>query len=189
MNLELDTAVAEPGGDLGVGDARAPSPVPPGAPSRSRWRSPLVTRVVRYALGSVLASLVSLVTFVLVYGILGVLSPRQSSVAASLAGMVPAYFLNRNWAWGRRGRSHFLKEVLPYLAASVLGLVAAMWSVDAASSHVKTLTTDETLRVTLVAMAYAGTYASLWVLKFLFFNVLFARPHQAGGADASQSLG
>jgi putative flippase GtrA len=185
MNLELDTAIAERGGKAGVEDPTATPPVPPGMPTGSCWRSPLATRVVRYTLGSVVASLVSLVTFVLVYGVLDALSPRQSSIAASLAGMVPAYFLNRNWAWGRRGRSHFLKEVLPYLAASVLGLVAAMWSVDAASSHVQALTTDGTLQVTLVAMAYVGTYGALWVLKFLFFNVLFARPRRAAGADAS----
>jgi hypothetical protein len=69
-----------------------------------------------------------------------------------------------------------LKEVVPYLAASVLGLVAAMWSVSITSSHVKTLTDDKTAQVALVAMAYVGTYAALWVLKFLFFNVLFTRP-------------
>jgi putative flippase GtrA len=169
MDGGLDTAVAQMGG--------------------TRWeramvwlRSPLVTRVVRYALGSVVASLVSLVTFVLVYGVLGALSPRQSSVAASLVGMVPAYFLNRNWAWGRQGRSHLVKEVIPYLAASVVGLVAALWSVDVVSNHVKSFTSDKTLQVTLVAMAYVGTYASLWILKFLFFNVLFTRPHPAGDA-------
>jgi putative flippase GtrA len=174
MDLELDTVVAE--GDDGRGAGNASSTL--GEPTVSRWRSPLVTRVVRYALGSVVASMVSLVTFVLVYGVLGALSPRQSSVAASLTGMVPAYFLNRNWAWGRRDRSHLGKEVIPYLAASMLGLVAAMWSVDAASSHVKALTGDRTVQVTLVALAYVGTYAALWVLKFLFFNVLFARPHR-----------
>ncbi|TMM19824.1 MAG: GtrA family protein [Actinobacteria bacterium] len=179
MDLELDTAVAEDHGGDSAGDGRSAR-----AALVGRWRSPLVTRVVRYALGSVIASLVSLVTFVLVYGVIGGLSPRQSSIAASLTGMVPAYFLNRNWAWGRRGRSHFLKEVLPYLAASVLGLVAAMWSVDTVSSHVKAWTDDKTLQVTLVAAAYVGTYASLWVLKFLFFNVLFARPHRHADADA-----
>ena len=182
MDVELDgdTAVAERHG----GPDRANGSSELRQTLSSWWRRPLVTRVVRYALGSVVASLVSLVTFVVVYGVLGALSPRQSSVAASLTGMVPAYFLNRNWAWGRRGRSHLVKEVLPYLAASVLGLVAAMWSVDVASSHVKTLTGDKSLQVTLVAMAYVGTYASLWVLKFLFFNVLFGRPHRAAGADA-----
>jgi putative flippase GtrA len=169
MDVRLDTAVAQTGG--------------------TRWeramvwlRSPLVTRVVRYALGSVVASFVSLVTFVLVYGVLGALSPRQSSVAASLVGMVPAYFLNRNWAWGRQGRSHLVKEVIPYLAASVVGLVAALWSVDVVSSHVKSFTSDNTLQVTMVALAYVGTYASLWILKFLFFNVLFTRPHPDGDA-------
>ncbi|HWC38871.1 MAG TPA: GtrA family protein [Acidimicrobiales bacterium] len=174
MELDLDTAVAVPGGEKDVEDgSRSLS-----APSTTFWRRPLVTRVVRYALGSVIASLVSLVAFVLVYGVFGALSPRQSSIAASLTGMVPAYFLNRNWAWGRRGRSHVVKEVIPYLAASVLGLLAAMWSVDAASSHVKSLTADTTLQVTLVAMAYIGTYGALWVVKFLFFNVLFGRSHQ-----------
>ena len=180
VELETDTAVTERHGGPDRASGRSEL-----RQTLSRWwRRPLVTRVVRYALGSVVASLVSLVTFVLVYGVLGALSPRQSSVAASLTGMVPAYFLNRNWAWGRRGRSHLVKEVLPYLAASVLGLVAAMWSVDVASSHVKTLTGGKSLQVTLVAMAYVGTYAALWVLKFLFFNVLFARPHRAAGADA-----
>ena len=173
--------------DVGLDTAVAPS-------QATRWeralvwsRSPLVTRVVRYAMGSVVASLVSLVTFVVVYGVLGGLSPRQSSVAASLVGMIPAYFLNRNWAWGRQGRSHLVKEVLPYLAASVLGLVAAMWSVDIASSHAKSLTSDKVLQVTLVAMAYVGTYAALWSLKFMFFNVLFTRPHR--GADAVPAPG
>jgi putative flippase GtrA len=181
MDVELDGGGGRRDGAEGDGGANLRDAV------ARWWRSPLVTRVVRYALGSVVASLVSLVTFVVVYGVLGALSPRQSSVAASLAGMVPAYFLNRNWAWGRRGRSHLVKEVIPYLAASVLGLVAAMWSVDAVSSHVKSFTSDKTLQVTLVAMAYVGTYAALWVLKFLFFNVLFTRPHR--GADAVSAPG
>ena len=176
MDLELDAVIVEGGDGSRVLEKLL------------RWsRSPLVIRVVRYALGSVVASLVSLVTFVVVYGVLGALTPRESSVAASLFGMVPAYFLNRNWAWGRRGRSHLVKEVVPYLAASVLGLVAAMWSVDVASSHVKSLTSDKTLQVSLVAGAYVSTYAALWILKFLFFNVLFTLPHP--GADPVSAPG
>jgi putative flippase GtrA len=181
MELDLETAVAARSDENGVGSDVEDGSRRLSAPSTSFWRRPLVTRVVRYALGSVIASLVSLIAFVLVYGVLGALSPRQSSIAASLTVMVPAYFLNRNWAWGRRGRSHVVKEVIPYLAASVLGLVAAIWSVDVASSHVRTLTTNTTLQVAVVAMAYSGTYGALWVLKFLFFNVLFGRSHQAPG--------
>jgi putative flippase GtrA len=173
--------------DVGLDTVVAPAGASPWERALVWWRSPFVTKVVRYAMGSVVASLVSLVTFVVVYGVLGVLSPRQSSVAASLLGMIPAYFLNRNWAWGRQGRSHLVKEVLPYLAASVLGLVAAMWSVDVASSHAKSLFDDKTLQVALVALAYVGTYAALWSLKFMFFNVLFTRPH--GGADAVPAPG
>jgi putative flippase GtrA len=178
VDRELDTVVAEHGGDVRAGDRTSTLR----APIAERWRSPLLTRVARYAVGSVVASLVSLIAFVLVYGVLGALSPRQSSIAASLTGMVPAYFLNRNWAWGRRGRSHLVKEVIPYLVASVLGLVAAMWAVDAASTHVKAVTGNHTLRVALVAMAYVGTYAALWALKFLFFNVVFGRPQRTAGA-------
>ncbi len=185
MDVELDTAEAvrvgagsagdgSPGdGSGGEGNSNVRGAVAPW------WRHPIVPRVVRYALGSVVASLVSLVTFVIVYGVLGGLTPRQSSVVASLVGMVPAYFLNRNWAWGRRDRSHLVKEVVPYLVASVLGLVAAMWSVDVASSHVKSLTSDRTLQVAVVALAYVGTYAALWFGKFLFFNVIFTRPRRA----------
>src|SRR5437763_14069396 len=118
MDLELDTAVAEDHSGDSAGDGRSAR-----AALVGRWRSPLVTRVVRYALGSVIASLVSLVTFVLVYGVIGGLSPRQTSIAASLTGMVPAYFLNRKRAWGRRGQSHFLRLVLTKLAASVPALL------------------------------------------------------------------
>jgi putative flippase GtrA len=172
VDTDLDAAV-----DV-VADGSAISGSTPWESISTLLRSPLFVRVVRYALGSVIASLVSLVTFVLVYGVIGGLSPRQSSITASLVGMVPAYFLNRNWAWGRRDRSRVLTEVIPYSAASVLGLLAAMWSVSIASSHVKTLTGDKTAQVALVALAYIGTYAALWVLKFLFFNVLFTRPRR-----------
>ncbi len=189
MDVELDPGGVALEGDGRKGDGRRVGGADGGSNLREVvarwWRIPLVTRVVRYALGSVVASLVSLVTFVVVYGVLGGLSPRVTSVVASLVGMVPAYFLNRNWAWGRRGRSHLVKEVIPYLAASLLGLVAAMWSVDVVSSHVKSLTTDKTLQVTLVAMAYVGTYAALWILKFLFFNILFTGPHRADDAASA----
>ena len=191
MDVELDPGGAALEGDGRKGDGPGLGGGVGGSNLREVvarwWRIPLVTRVLRYALGSVVASFVSLVTFVVVYGVLGGLSPRLTSVVASLVGMVPAYFLNRNWAWGRRGRSHLVKEVIPYLAASVLGLVAAMWSVDAVSSHVKSFTSDRTLQVTLVAMAYVGTYAALWILKFLFFNILFTGPHR--GADDESAPG
>ena len=146
-------------------------------------RGPLGRTLTRYFVGSVIAMIVSEATLLLVYGLhLG--GARLAAVAAWGTGAIVNYFLNRNWAWGRRGRWHIVKEVIPYLAASVLGLVAAMWSVDTVSSHVKAWTDDKTLQVTLVAAAYVGTYASLWVLKFLFFNVLFARPHRHADADA-----
>ena len=148
-----------------------------------RARTPTGQKLIKYTAVSAISVVIAEIMLAFAYFIVR-WSGTISNIFAVGVSSIPSYYLNRAWAWGKRGRSHLVKEVLPYLAASVLGLVAAMWSVDVASSHVKTLTGGKSLQVTLVAMAYVGTYAALWVLKFLFFNVLFARPHRAAGADA-----
>ena len=36
---------------------------------------------------------------------------------------MPAYYLNRAWVWGKRGKSHLTKEVVPFWAFAFSGLV------------------------------------------------------------------
>ncbi len=59
----------------------------------------------------------------LLYG-LGV-GTTVDSVVAFIAGAVPNWILNRRWAWGVRGRVAVGREVVGYVAISVLALVAS----------------------------------------------------------------
>jgi putative flippase GtrA len=62
-----------------------------------------VTRFIRYAIGSGLATASSAVAFAIVYRVLGE-GPRLASVTAFLAGAVVNFTSNRFWAWRRDAR-------------------------------------------------------------------------------------
>src|SRR5688572_20186738 len=98
-------------------------------------RSQLNRRPVRYAMVSAVAVPFTQVVLVLCHAALH-FSPVWSNVTAVTLACIPSYFLNRSWVWGKRGRSHLLKEVLPFWAMALLGLavstalvaVAARWT-------------------------------------------------------------
>ena len=43
-------------------------------------------------------------------------------VFANAVATFPSYWLNRNWAWGKSGRSHLMKEVVPFWVMSAFGI-------------------------------------------------------------------
>ena len=46
-----------------------------------------------------------------------------ANALAVLISAVPAYYLSRAWVWGKSGKSHFKKEVLPFWIFVFIGLV------------------------------------------------------------------
>ena len=82
-------------------------------------RSDLIGRVFRYGANAIVATVCSQVTFIVLYGWVGV-GTTLTSTLAWLAGAIPNYVLNRSWTWGRRGRPSLRREVVPYVAI-VLG--------------------------------------------------------------------
>jgi putative flippase GtrA len=58
--------------------------------------------------------------------------PVVANVFAVAISAVPAYLLSRYWVWQKRGKNHFLREVLPFWSMAFIGLVlstAAVWFV------------------------------------------------------------
>ena len=49
----------------------------------------------------------------------------EATVLANCIATIPAYNLNRRWTWGKSGRSHLMKEVVPFWAMSALGIVGS----------------------------------------------------------------
>lgn len=150
-------------------------------------RLPLLTRLVRYALGSVVCLAISEVTLFVAL-VLG-LRPWVASVVASVVGVVFGYPLNRAWTFGRRGRSDFWREVVPYWGSALASAVAAAVTVGAASSWAKTLDASRFEKGVIEAAAYVAAYGVMWILRFLLLDkLLFATENAASGARSPQEM-
>lgn len=136
-------------------------------------RSELGVKMTRYALGSVVSFGVSEITLIVLFAP-HILGARGSSLIASVAGLIPGYFLNRNWAWGRRGRSDFWREVVPYWVTVVVTALVAAVSIGAVNSAVADL--SRPVRTALNALTYLAVYGFFFVVKFALFELLFRAP-------------
>ena len=153
------------------GPTDAPADAPP-VP-----RHGLRAKLLRYFTGSVVATVCSEVVFVLLYGALGV-GTTWSSVLSWLAGAVPNFWLNRSWAWQRKGRPSLRDEVLPYVAIIVVTLVLATITTHAVDQWLQHQGTAAPLRVVIVATVFLGVYVVVFAVRFLLLERLFARlPH------------
>lgn len=132
----------------------------------------LVRKLSRYTAGSVVATVISEVVFLVLYASGAVAA--VASVAAFVAGAIPNYFLNRRWAWQRTGR-HTPRQTASYAAVvggTALLAVAATSATEAWSHH---SVASHTLQVFLGGAAYFLTYAVMFLVKFaLFDRVVFA---------------
>lgn len=147
------------------------------APSLSGLRERASTsggqKAFRYLMVSVVSVVVSqVVLFVLQLGLHW--TAKSANILACVIGGVPSYYLNRTWAWGKRGRSHFLKELVPFWSLAFLGLVLSTWSADYAETHARNFTSGRVGQAMIVNATVIATFGVLWVVKFILFNkVLF----------------
>jgi putative flippase GtrA len=137
-------------------------------------RRPMLSqRVVRYALGSVICLVVSEITLAILLAV-GT-EAWVASVCASAAGIVPGYPLNRTWTFGKRGRSHKWREVLPYWTTSIASAVVAALVVAGVNIWVRHVTQDHVARKIILLAAYVAAYGFMWLLRFVYMDrVLFA---------------
>ncbi|MDA0633674.1 GtrA family protein [Nonomuraea sp. MCN248] len=144
----------------------------------------------RYAIGSVVAGVVSEVTLLTVYG-LGLLSASAASVVAWGLGAIVNYVLNRSWAWKVRGRPKPLRELLPYWLTAVAGLGIASWGTAAADRIGHQIFTTDGPRVVFVGAVFLGIYGLLFVAKFFLFHyfVFAGTGSEEERADAGEEGG
>jgi putative flippase GtrA len=130
-------------------------------------------KIFRYSMVSVISTAVSLVVIAIVYGVFHVWSEVPSTVFGNIVAIFPSYWLNRKWAWGKHGRSHFWKEVVPFWTMAAAGIafsiiwaaLARHWAIKYQLNHLET--------TVLVMAANIMSFAVFWVLKLLVFNRLF----------------
>lgn len=149
----------------------------------ARLRTPQGQKLFRYSMASVVSVVVSLVLLVFFNGVLG-WSAVWSSTAATAIAAVPSYEMNRRWAWGKSGKSHLWKEVVPFWALAFVGWAFSTYSVKLVETATENAGMAHLVRTGVIAVVYVAAFGVLWVVKFVIFNkILFA--HRAGEIPAA----
>ena len=145
-----------------------------------RSRTPGGRKMIRCSLVSVISVIVSQIVLFIAQSFY---SARTSNIIAVCVSAVPSYYLNRKWAWGKRGKSHLMKEIVPFWSLALLGLILSTWAADFAETNAHHITSSDLGARLVVNFAALAAFGILWVGKFFIFNkVLFAhQPEPAGG--------
>ena len=149
------------------------------APSDVRaWAStPTGRKAVRYTCASVISVAVSQAVLFLTYGVLQVASAVPCNIIATAVATVPSYYLNRRWAWGKTGKSHLWKEILPFWGLAFVGLALSILAVDLAETEAPRITSSHLGTAIIVNFAALAAWGVIWVGKFVIFNRLMFVDH------------
>jgi putative flippase GtrA len=131
-------------------------------------RSAFAAKVTKYAIGSVIALLTSIVAFALLYVTIG--NTTVCSIGAFLAGAIPNWILNRRWAWKIKGQVSWMREVLAYTVISLLVLVASAAVTGWTNDQIQSIPAGHGIRVILVTASYVFVQAVFFVMKFLVYE-------------------
>jgi putative flippase GtrA len=129
-------------------------------------------KLVRYGCSSVVNVVVAQVVLAAAFGVLH-WKARPAAVLAAVVAAVPAYFLARHWVWGRSGRSHFVKEVVPFWAMALVGLALTTWVAGVAEGVGADMTESRSSQTLILMGAVFGISAIIWVVRFVLLNGIF----------------
>jgi putative flippase GtrA len=132
-------------------------------------------KVIRYTAVSAISALTSLIILTIVYGVLRLWSEVFSTLFANVMAGIPSYLLNRHWVWGKSGRSHLWREIIPFWVMSFTGIGFALVTATLARNYANEHDLHHLARTVLVVGANVAAFGILWLLKFIILNRLFAQ--------------
>ncbi len=100
-------------------------------------------------------------------------------VAVSLVA-VPAFMLNKYWVWGKRGKAHMRREVLPFWIFTVAGWFLSTVAVILVANATKNPDVESLRDGNKYAVQAANItgFGILWVLKYMFLDkIMFGPEH------------
>lgn len=150
---------------------------------KARALSPGGKKAIKYTLVSVIAVIVTQVALAVIYGVFH-WTAKSAALAASCIGAIPSYYLNRYWAWGKRGRSHLMKEVAPFWALTFVGMAFSTWAADFAEAFAVGRHDSRLVQTIFVNAGSIGAFGILWVFKFMIFNKVLFKTHPEDLEDA-----
>jgi len=135
--------------------------------------TPEAKHLFKYTMVSVVSTAVSFGVLALVFGVLKLWGEIASTVFANAVATLPSYYLNRKWVWGKGGRSHLTKEIIPFWSLSAVGITVSIGGA-ALARHISRIHNLSHLDQTvLVLVANLVSFGVFWALKFMVFNRMF----------------
>ena len=141
----------------------------------SYLRTPEGAKLVRYTAVSAISAMTSIVILTLVYGVLRLWTEVWSVLFSNVMAGIPSYFLNRQWVWGKSGRSHWWREVLPFWITSLTGIGFALVTASLARNYAQSHDLHHLARTVLVVGANVAAFGIVWLIKFAILNRVFAQ--------------
>ncbi|MGO8870817.1 MAG: GtrA family protein [Acidimicrobiales bacterium] len=135
--------------------------------------TPEARQLIRYSMVSVISTIVSFTVLAIVFGVLHLWGEIISTVFANVTATIPSYYLNRMWVWGKGGRSHLMKEIVPFWVMAAFGVIVSIGGA-AVARHISTVHHLTHLEATAaVLLANLVSFGVFWVLKYMLYNRLF----------------
>ncbi len=103
-----------------------------------------------------------------------------SNVVAVSVVSIPAFLLNKYWVWGKRGKAHMRREVLPFWLFTIAGLAISTLLVVIVANLTKDPNVPELENGNKYAVQFANIagFGVLWVLKYMFLDkIMFGAHH------------
>jgi putative flippase GtrA len=130
-------------------------------------------KLIRYTAVSGISTICSFTVLFFWFGVFKIWTQVPSTIFANAVATIPSYYLNRTWAWGKSGRSHLMREVVPFWTMSALGIGVSIIG----AKFAKVIAVHHHLphweATALLLIANVASFGVFWVLKLLLFNKLF----------------
>lgn len=133
-------------------------------------RTPFSAKMTKYALSSVIAFMLSNVTFAFCYWLgMGTTAP---TIIAFVAAAIPNWIMNRRWAWQQTGRAP-TKQIVSYAAVSAMVLLVTGFATGRTNWWVKHhVINHHGLRLLIVTGMYVLVTVVLFFTKFAIYEFL-----------------
>jgi putative flippase GtrA len=142
------------------------------APVHTGGRRQRLAVWLRYGAVSAVSTGTSLTTLGVLVGVAGV-DATVANVVATTVGTIPSFELNRRWVWAHHGRRSVIRQVVPFVALSLAGLVLSTLAVHVAAA--RTVDWSRGWHTVAVETANVAAYGALWILQFFVLDrLLFA---------------
>lgn len=130
-------------------------------------------KIIRFTTVSAISTMTSFAAISFFYGLKIIPGVLWATLAGNLVASLPAYQLNRRWTWGKRGKSHFRKEVMPFWSMTLLGIAVSQVGALGARHEVYIHHWSHLTNTALVSLTNLFSFGLFWFLKMAVFNRIF----------------